>query len=443
MRLTFEQSAELGSGVSPQVLHLPDNTVWPWDDPKFGDTMIATADKEISKMRIKNIPRVGAFGAWHQEEVLINGKIVSPERQRFGIWDAINDITNFLESGSIQFDLNNIVSQASFTFKNPFNRLAGESASRLTPGNKIELFFTAGDSDDYPMGVFYADRVTMETYGETANVECRNISGKILKDQKMNGQYSYPKDVYAYVVEDFLAKTGVPSFNIQQPPNPETAWQLGMVFPPDMDRLTALNELIRSSLNWVLRETLDGQIVAGSEVSYPPIVNMVSRYEFDRTDLITRRVERDDMDVYSTVCYQAKDTATEATIRRYVKVNHALDWSIAPHKTLYVTAPDDTPEGELLEHAEELAERIGYAGIIETFTGPFRPYLVPGDEAEISGADGVKLLGTITTVFHSFGVDGFFTEFAVDSGGAKGKPQLKDLINQAGKSRDESIKRII
>lgn len=463
MELDFEVTATLGAGINPAAIHTNDNQVWlfgvadgrlkaktwkpetgdiDWSLPDFGSEIIATSDKSVSLYRLKNVPRVGMFGAWHQGEVTRGDKVITPERQRIGIWDALNDITNYLEFGSIHLDLDNIVSAASFTFKNPSNWLSGESQSRLVPGKKIELFFTAGDSDDYPMGVFYVDRVTMETHGETATVECRNISGKLLKDQMLNAHYSYPKDVYAYVVEDFLTKAGVTDFDIQQPPDPLTAWQLGMTFPVDMDRLTALNELIRSSLNWVVRETLDGQIVVGSEVSYQPIIDMVGKYEFDRSDLISRRVERDDADVYSTVCYQSKDTTTGTTIRKYVAVAHALEWSIAPHKTLYITAPDDTPEAELEELAENLASRMGQVGIMETFEGPFRPHLVPGDEAEITGNE-TKLLGVITTVKHRFGDDGFFTEFTVDSGGVKGKPQLKDLINKVNETRSDNIKRII
>ncbi len=463
MDIQFEYTASLGSGSKPATVHLPNGDVYlfsvldgrlmyrkwvtldgdvPWGEPDFDTARIGTADKNMSLVRLKNVPRVGMFGAWHQGEVARGDKVITPERQRIGIWDALNDITNYLESGSIQLDLDNIVSAASFTFKNPSNWLSGESVSRLTPGKKIELFFTAGNSDDYPMGVFYLDRVKMETAGETTTVECRNISGKLLKDQTLNAHWSYPKDVYAYVVEDFLTKAGITDYDIQQPPDPQTAWQLGMKFPVDMDRLTALNELIRSSLNWVVRETLDGQIVAGSQVSYQPIIDMMGRYEFDRSDLISRKVERDDTDVYSTVCYQARDTVSDTMIRKYVAVQHAHDWPVAPHKTLYVTAPDDTPESELQEHAESVAERMSYDGIIETFSGPFRPHLIPGDEAEITGAES-KLVGIITTVIHSFGEEGFFTEFVVDSGGAKGKPQLKDLINQVNDTKPDNVQRII
>ncbi|MGI6079072.1 MAG: hypothetical protein ACOYCB_13125, partial [Fastidiosipilaceae bacterium] len=255
MILEFEHSANLGTGENPGAVHLPDGSVYlfhiengrlkakhwthegvnmPWGDPDFDEEIIATSDKALSLYRIKNVPRVGMFGAWRQDEITKDGKVVSPERQRIGIWDALNDITNYLESGSIQLDLDNIVSLASFTFKNPSNWLSGESVSRLTPGKKIELFFTAGNSDDYPMGVFYLDRVKMETAGETTTVECRNISGKLLKDQTLNAHWSYPKDVYAYVVEDFLTKAGITDYDIQQPPDPQTAWQLGMKFPVDM-----------------------------------------------------------------------------------------------------------------------------------------------------------------------------------------------------------------
>ena len=121
------------------------------------------------------------------------------------------------------------------------------------------------------MGVFYIDKVDVQINSGLVTVDCRNISGKVLKDQTLDDDNIYPKDVYAYTVEDFLDKAGIEDYNIQQPSDPETAWQLGMEFPPEMDRLTALNELIKASLNWVVRETLDGEIVAGSEVSYQPI----------------------------------------------------------------------------------------------------------------------------------------------------------------------------
>ena len=129
-------------------------------------------------------------------------------------------------------------------------------------------------------------------------------------------------------------------------------------------------------------------------------------------------------------------------IRKTVAVDNALEWSIAPNKTLYVNLPDDVPEIEIQERADLLASRMGFLGVMESFSGPFRPHIMPNDEAEIISVDGTKYLGVITTVNHRFGENGFFTDFTVDSGGMKGKPNLKDIIAKIGETADTTVKRI-
>ena len=75
----------LGPGANPAAIHMADGSVWlfnvadgrlkaktwqpntgdvEWDLPNFENEMIATSDKALSLYRLKNIPRVGAFGAW-------------------------------------------------------------------------------------------------------------------------------------------------------------------------------------------------------------------------------------------------------------------------------------------------------------------------------------------------------------------------------------------
>jgi len=468
MELTFEYNAYLGSGINPAAIHLPDNSVYlfavdagrlkaqkwtpdpgdlPWATPVFGDAFIATRDKSLSLYRMKNVPRVGMFGAWHQDAVMDGETVIMPERQRFAIWDALNDITNYLESGEIRMDLYNIVASASFTFKNPSQHLSGETNSRMTPGNKIELFFTAGDSADYPMGVFYCDRIDMTAAGETITVDCRNISGKLLKDQTLDEDNTYLPMPFSDVLEAYLTAAGITNYDVQ-PSVGEAPWSPGFEFTPDMDKLTAFFGMIQNSVNWVARETLDGQIIAGSTVTYQPIIDLNSKYTFNRgSDLYSRGVTRDDNDVFSRVCYQSKQSATETTpettIRAYANVLHAFEWAYAPNKTIYLTAPDDTVLAELQDLADALASRMAYSGIIEQFSGPFRPHIIPGDEAEIIADDGTHLLGLITTVNHSFGTGGFSTSFTVDSAGVIGKPQLRDLIEKvSGKGQNSSIKRL-
>ena len=77
-------------------------------------------------------------------------------------------------------------------------------------------------------------------------------------------------------------------------------------------------------------------------------------------------------------------------------------WSGRLHQTkpLYVNLPDDVPEIEIQERADLLASRMGFLGVMESFSGPFRPHIMPNDEAEIISVDGTKYLGVITTVNH-------------------------------------------
>lgn len=465
MELTFESSANLGTGTNPAALHMPDNSVYlfavdggrlkaqkwepetgdvPWDTPVFSNAAFATRDKNLSLVRLKNVPRVGVFGAWHQDEVLEGETILTPERQRFAIWDAITDISNYLESGNIRLDLNNIISSSSLSLKNPHQRLSGEVGSLITPGKKIELYFTAGDSDEYQMGVFYVDRTEMSATGESVNLDLRNISGKLLKDQTFDENNSYPIDVYAYVAAAILDNAGISDYQIQQPPDPETAWQCGIEYPSDMDMLTGLNEFLKMALSWTAVETLDGQIIVGSSTNYAELTGLYGNYEFERgSELTSRGVARDDDDVFSRVCYQSKESAGGTMVKAYAEVLHALEWASAPHKTLYVTLADDTTLSELQEKADELAERLAYAGIVEQFSGPFRPHIIPGDEATIIEADSsVRLVGLITTVEHSFGDKGFTTSFTVDGAGRKSKPQLKDMMQTRDSSANSSVKRL-
>ena len=86
MELLFEQTTNLGVGVNPAAIHMADGSIWlfnvadgrlkaktwqpntgdvEWDLPNFENEMIATSDKALSLYRLKNIPRVGAFGEGH------------------------------------------------------------------------------------------------------------------------------------------------------------------------------------------------------------------------------------------------------------------------------------------------------------------------------------------------------------------------------------------
>ena len=451
MELEFEYSRQVGTGTNPAVVHFPDNSImlfWihegrllsgskikpptgdvDWGSLDFGAGEIVTGDKEVSYMRLKNIPRLGIYGVWHSMD--------PRERHRFAIYEDQSTVTNYLEEGSIELRLDTPVVPMRLTLNNPKQILSGEDKSRIVPGMQIELFFQAGDSEEYPMGVYFTDRVDMQVTEPTISVETRNISGKLLKDQTFDQNYHYPKQVYAETVKAVLDNAGVKNYLVQT----GGTWDLGMSFPANMTFIDGLQELIKASRNWTMRENLEGQIILGSTLTYEPLQQINSRYTFNRgTDVWGRGIVRDDNDVYSRVCVHQ----LEMMLTSYVEVPNTSDWNYVPQKTLYVEVPNGTPEMEMWDLATEIADRLKLAGTIETCIGPFRPQLLPGDEAEIISESGTKLLGLITTVRHVFGKQGYATEFVVDSAGRIGKPQIKEYINRvtANKGVSGAVKRL-
>ena len=465
MQLTFLVVNPIGIGADYDMLHTSNGSVWhfrvdsgrvrayqntpfpsdvPWGTLETGSFPIVVKDKAVSLLRLKNIPRVGIYGVWHQAPVLDGDILVSPERHRLGIWASEMDLSHYLIDCSLTFNLDTPVASLQMTLNNPNQMLVGEEQSKLTPGTQLTLHLAFGDSEWYPMGVFFLDRTSITTSEGDVSLEGRNRSGKLLKDQTFDENNSYPWKVFHENVEDLLENALITNYQVQENLDPD-AWKFGIRFPPEMSMLDGLFEMIRNSRNWQVRETMEGELLVGSTVTFDPI-QLNSRYEFQRgQDVFSRSVVQDDNDVYSRVCcyfdVESLDAETglltTSTSNVYQDVDTDLDWEIQPSKTLYVQLAKNTESTIAEEIAEDLAERIATAGTIETFTGPIRPHLLPGDEALIIGNDSSRTLGLITTVKHTLGRNGFVTEFTVDSGGRLGQSRLKDYLAHLTSSKQD------
>jgi len=452
MELTFNGAYSSFSGNNPEMIHMEDNSVWgfqvdsnrltgenleyapgdvDWSTLQYTSFAIVTRDKEISLMRLKNIPRVGIYGVWHQAEILDGTEVITPERHRLAIWNVETDISKYLQDCSIEFRENTPISSATLSFENPNQILSGEDDSLVKPGMKLELSLTMGDSEEYPISVQYIDRVDMGAIRGEIGVDSRNISGKALKDQTFDENNEYLYQTYYLNVIALLENAGITDYSIQD----TGTWQFGIKFPPNMTFLEGLNEMINNSLNWKLIEDQDGKIIAGSTVTFSDI-QLNSRYEFNRgIDVWSRNIVRDDTDVYSRVCGKFDLTTAGVTETQYIykAVVNDSDWDVSGQKTLYIDFPKESDLTEVGEILDEIADRLATAGVQETFVGPIRPHLIPGDEAKITSDTGSKIIGLVTTVRHTLGRNGFYTEFTVDSSGRKGKPKINDYIQEVAK----------
>ena len=288
------------------------------------------------------------------------------------------------------------------------------------PASKIKLNFKAGDSDPLLMGIFYVDRTNCAVGRANASVDARNSVGKYLKDQTFDERNIYPKQQIQLLLAQIIAGAGITSYYVGT-----KTTELGMEFSPNQDILSGLDDVLTIVRDWMIREEPDGKVVIAERTD--TAFTQPGTYTFYRNrDVFSRSVTKDDNNTYGRVCVHTSDFSVKA----YRPVSSSLGWLPPAQKTLYQQCPDGTTSIQAAALAVEIAEQMSNSGEVEEFVGPIRPQLMPRDAAQIIDEDGPNLLGTITTVTHRFGPDGFYTQFTVDSGGKINKPLLSDYLKQ-------------
>lgn len=446
MQLEFEViNTDVGDGNYPDLIHFantqaqvfylqdgelfgkPSNKIdnGEWQNTIFQDEVDASPDTGMSHFEIKVLPGWGIIGGYKAGDI-----------HKMIIYEFAWEMDRYLNSGSIKHSIDNPISSFTLSLENPDlndpehpgNVAINEENSLLSPGAKVTFKFGAGDDlNDYEMGVFYVDRSNFTLLNETASVDGRNLIGKALKDQTLDESYQTGFNYNNLIIENFFKHANLDSNQYLIENTSARNW---FDFKPNMDILSALNEIFKAMLNWKVRELTDGTIVVGSPNFSWFTSNGV--YNFYRNkDIFSRGIVRDDMGAYRRVCIHDSDF----NIVVYKDVKGYSGWNLQAKKTLYVQVANGTRLSEANLYAEEVANRVDSVGKIESFTGPLRPHLTCGDEAVIIDEKGSKSLGLITEITHVFGKSGYYTNFTVDSGGRLGKGRLTDYIGQITKDK--------
>jgi hypothetical protein len=446
MQLEFEViNTDVGDGNYPDLIHFantqaqvfylqdgelfgkPSNKIdnGEWQNTIFQDEVDASPDTGMSHFEVKVLPGWGIIGGYKAGDI-----------HKMVIYEFAWEMDRYLNSGSIKHSIDNPISSFTLSLENPDlndpehpgNIAINEENSLLSPGAKVTFKFGAGDDlNDYEMGVFYVDRSNFTLLNETASVDGRNLIGKALKDQTLDESYQTGFNYNNLIIEKFFKHANLDSNQYLIENTSARNW---FDFKPNMDILSALNEIFKAMLNWKVRELTDGTIVVGSPNFSWFTSNGV--YNFYRNkDIFSRGIVRDDMGAYRRVCIHDSDF----NIVVYKDVKGYSGWNLQAKKTLYVQVANGTRLSEANLYAEEVANRVDSVGKIESFTGPLRPHLTCGDEAVIIDEKGSKSLGLITEITHVFGKSGYYTNFTVDSGGRLGKGRLTDYIGQITKDK--------
>lgn len=444
MQLTFEEVAVIGSGVSPDFVEFPktegqlffldngDMYGTPskrlngyYNNPVWMDTVNITPPDTpgIVGLELKTLPGFGIVGTVYNSEV-----------QKLLIYEYQQDVSKYFAEGSIRHNIENPISTFTATFDNPIDEdteyveqvILNEHKGLLSPGAKISFHVRIGDEEPVEMGTFYVDTTDYKVKSATATVDGRNLIGKILKDQTLNEVSNTGYKAITNIISDWLEYCGL---SPEQYLVEATTEARRFKFEPNKTVLQAIEEVLKTMVDWKIEQDVDGTIVIGSPgyAGFP----QRSTYTFNRgEDIFSRNIKMDDAEAYRKVCVHDKDWNIEI----YELVQSYSGWSLQSNKTLFVQVPDGTSQANAQSIATELASRLENVGKIETFTGPFRPQLMVGDAAQIVEPTGQVSLGLITEVNHTFGKNGFVTTFVVDSGGRLGKSRLKDYIQKIQQS---------
>lgn len=429
MQLTFEYTLDAGAGLFPQVIHTSDNLLRFIYLTSYGTVESVTADpvlglygdltyEEISRISpdetvsypsIKRVAHYGAYGFWSAEG-----------DHRFVIYMLPADISNSFVDGSIKYGVSSEVSQMSCTLLNIKGAMLNRYRALVTPGTKMELYFSLGNSGETPLGIFYIDRASVSYPEEKVSVSARNAIGKLLKEQTFNEDNTFEETTLQLNFQEILRLAEVEDFFVGE--NAKT-WKLR--FEPDVTILDGIKQILSLLDGWKVDETAAGVIgvakVTDARFDQPAV------YTFERDKTCwSYSVEYDDSEAVSRVCV----TCAEPKNTVYADVPRSKWWIQPSHRTAYVTAADGATLAEITAMAEELAEAVAISGRQESFVGIFTPQLTIGDEVRIVSGAKTETIGTVVDVTHSFGRGGFYTAFTVDSGGRKGKSRLSDLIGK-------------
>lgn len=443
MELIFDNIAIIGAGNYPdfvqfektegQLFFIQDGKLMgtpseeldgDFSSPIWRDTDDIAPDTNMTNFELKVLPGFGIVGSYKNGDV---HKLIIYE------FEFIMD--QFLDSGSISYSIDDPITKLNISLKNPLTENPehpgnaalselGNDNNLLAPGARIKINFGAGAEDpDYEMGTFFVDRSNFNLLESLISADARNTIGKVLKDQTLDEKNEFWYQPISESIKQLFIDAGLGADKYRIETTTVSRW---FTFAPNTKFFSALETMLEALPQWKIVERTDGVIIVGSP-TYSGF-DTPGTYTFQRNkDIFSRQIVREDDQAYNRVCVHTSNF--EKAIYRDVKSFKA--WNLQSKKTLYVQIAEGLKYSDLASYAEELATRLEGVGKIESFRGPFRPHLQCGDEAIIQNQNGIEeSLGIITEIDNSFGIQGFYTDFTVDSGGTVGKGRISDYITK-------------
>ena len=316
MQLSFEHCMDVGEGHSPQAIHdktnlfrviylAEDDTVHSYDtdsvlgnysDLEFTDKGRVSPDDDVSFPSLKRVAHYGAYGFWSAEG-----------DHRFVIYMMPTDISKALIDGKVTFSAGSEVSSLSCSLVNVRGELLNRHRALVTPGTKIEVYFSIGSSEETPLGVYFIDRADVSYPEEKVSIAARNAVGKLLKEQTFDENNIVDEGSLQENIKKMLEYAEIEHFFVG-----DAGVDLKCEFDPDTTVLEGLHYAIANLVDWKIGETLDG--VVGVSISTDVRFEIPSIHVFDRDKTCwSYDIEYDDSEAASAVIAETSIAALNGT----------------------------------------------------------------------------------------------------------------------------------
>ena len=328
-------------------------------------------------------------------------------------YSPFRDVSTLIDSGTWYAQNDNAIEQCSLSVMATGDEILRSKSTLFQPGQKVSISVAMGDSEYFHIGTAYIDEVDYDERQNTISISGRNRTGYQLSETSY-GTHRTWSGLMHEIEAGMLELAGVTDYECQ-----ETEIGTTLIVPNDRRSIKTGIERMLAYGTRIMLEMPDGKIVIGEPewIKENWLSNGTYRFEGGR-EVFSRSTRLNADAAYSKVCIYDDD---EVLPEVYANIQHYGNWNIPANKIYYEAKPEGTEtEQEMTDKAVELARQMQNVGITETFDTPFRPYLIVNDVAEIyyTSTSRTSILGLVTDVRHTFGKQGFKTQFTVDSGGA-------------------------
>lgn len=352
------------------------------------------------------------------------------------------DVSNFLDNASCGYQVDNPMTQFNVTLKNLSDVHFTSDATLFSPSILIRPYLRFGNSQELLIGNYYIDDVNWRYAGKTVTLSARNGIATRLNDQTLDEDMDFDDSAVAVIIE-ILSHFGFDEIEYDIDPQATMvdvkisakASDSGLKILQDIGDL--LTDSTTAGKEWKMIEYVEWDGRSVIVIGYSEFLNdyqPIEHFRFDgMSDTFSKSVNRTIDGVYTHVRCTGTDSDKKELDAVIAEVDTWKYWSTGSHRTYHAEKIEGTTQEALEKYAQTLASQLRLTGRTMAYKMPLRMQMTIGDVAEIIDEDGdTEKLGIITEVIHSFGADGFFTEFTITSGG--------DSTDEAGNTYSKASK---